>query len=148
MVVAISYNEDILHYYPLAKTQQKWAKSGQVVVGRRPCEPLNNPTLLSLGGGSHLKRESHLSPIGLVFLGDWAFPRGVRQSTVLRLPRFRSLGPSGLLRLDRCVVFSAVGAKIVGFGESGSLCRAFHPIPPGPDSSFDIRAGPLLRGWE
>lgn len=35
-------DEDILHYYPLAKTQQK------VVVGRRPCEPLNNLTLLSL----------------------------------------------------------------------------------------------------
>ena len=41
--------------------------SGPVVVGRRPCEPLNNPTLLSLGGGSHLKRESHPFPIGLVF---------------------------------------------------------------------------------
>ena len=41
---------------------------------------------------------------------------------------------------------SAVGAKIAGFGESGSVCRAFHPTPPGPDSSFGIRAGPLLRG--
>ena len=26
---------------------------------------------------------------------------------MLRLPRFRSLGPNGLLRPDRCVVFSA-----------------------------------------
>ena len=43
--------------------------SGPVVVERRLCEPLNNPTLLSLGGGSHLKRESHPSTIGLVFLG-------------------------------------------------------------------------------
>ena len=129
------HDEDILHYYPLAKTQQKNRPSGPVVVGRRPCEPLNNPTLLSLGGESHLKRESHPSPIGLVFWGDWSFPRGVHRSTVLRLPRFRSLGPSGLLRPDRCVVFSAVGAKIAGFGESGSVCRAFHPIPPGPDSS-------------
>jgi hypothetical protein len=59
-------DEDILHYNPLAKTQQK-RSSGLVVVGRRQCEPLNNPTLLSLGGGSHLKRERHPSPIGLVF---------------------------------------------------------------------------------
>jgi hypothetical protein len=59
-------DEDILYYYPLVKMQQK-RLSGLVVVGRRPCEPLNNPTLLSLGGGSHLKRESHPSPIGLVF---------------------------------------------------------------------------------
>ena len=65
-------DEDILHYYALAKTQQKWAKSCPVVVRRRPCEP-HNPTLLSLGGGSHLKRESHPFPIGLVFWGDWAF---------------------------------------------------------------------------
>ena len=69
---AVHSDEDILHYYPLAKTQQKWAKSGPIVVGRRPCEP-HNPTLLSLGRGSHLKRESHPSPIGLVFWGDWAF---------------------------------------------------------------------------
>ena len=41
--------------------------SGPVVVGRRPCEPLINPILLILGGASHLKRESHSSPIGLVF---------------------------------------------------------------------------------
>ena len=115
---------------------------------RRPCEPLNNLTLLHLGGGSHLKRGSYPSPIGLVFWGDWVFTRGVRRSTVLRLPRFRSLGPSGLLRPDRCVAFSAVSAKIAGFGKSGSVRRAFHPIPPGPDSSFGIRAGPLLRGWE
>ena len=59
-------DEDILHYYPLAKMQQKWAKSGPVVVERRPCKP-NNLTLLSLGGGSHLKRESHPSPFRLVF---------------------------------------------------------------------------------
>ena len=59
-------DEDILHYYPLANTQQKNGLSGPVVVGRRPCEP-HNPTLLSLGGGSHLKRESHSSPIRLVF---------------------------------------------------------------------------------
>ncbi|GJN16534.1 hypothetical protein PR202_gb03535 [Eleusine coracana subsp. coracana] len=45
-------DEDILHYYPL---------------GRRPCEPLNNPTLLSLGGGSHLKRRATLPLSGLVF---------------------------------------------------------------------------------
>ena len=70
---AFHSDEDILHYYPLAKTQQKWAKSGPVVVARRPCEPLNNPTLLSLGRGNHLKRESHPSPIRLVFWGDWAF---------------------------------------------------------------------------
>jgi hypothetical protein len=68
-------DEDILHYYPLAKTQQKKRPSGLVVVGRRPCDPLNNHTLLSLGGGSHLKRESHSSPIGLVFYGHWAFLR-------------------------------------------------------------------------
>jgi hypothetical protein len=63
---AVVRDEDILHYYPLTKTQQK-RPSGLVVVGRRSCEPLNNPTLLNLGGGSHLKRESHPSPIGLVF---------------------------------------------------------------------------------
>ena len=65
-------DEDILHYYPLAKTQQKNGPSGPVLVGRRPCEP-HNLTLLSLGGGNYLKKESHPSPIGLVFLGDWAF---------------------------------------------------------------------------
>jgi len=58
------------------------------------------------------------------------------------------LGLSGLLRPDRFVVFSAAGAEIAGFGESGSVCRDFHPISPGPDSSFGIRARPLLRGWE
>ena len=79
-------DEDILYYYLLAKTQQKNGP-GPVVVGWRPCEPLNNPTLLSLGGGSHLKRESYPFPIGLVFWGDWAFSRGVRRSAVLRLPR-------------------------------------------------------------
>jgi hypothetical protein len=47
--------------------RNKKGSSGLVVVRRRPCEPLNNPTLHSLGGGSHLKRESHPSPIGLVF---------------------------------------------------------------------------------
>jgi hypothetical protein len=47
--------------------RNKKKPSGLVVVGRRPCEPLNNPTLLSLVGGSHLKRESHPSHIGLVF---------------------------------------------------------------------------------
>ena len=57
----------ITRYYPLAKTQQKNESSGPVVVRRRPCESLNNPTLLSLEGGSHLKRESHPSPISLVF---------------------------------------------------------------------------------
>ena len=46
--------------------RKKKGPSGLVVVGRRTCEPLNNPTLLSLGGGSHLKRESHPSPIELV----------------------------------------------------------------------------------
>jgi hypothetical protein len=46
---------------------------GPVVVGRQPCEP-HYPTLLSLGGGSHLKGESHPSPNRLVFWGDWAFP--------------------------------------------------------------------------
>jgi hypothetical protein len=40
------------------------------VVARRPCEPQNYPTSLNLGGGSHLKRESHPFPIGLVFWGD------------------------------------------------------------------------------
>ena len=47
--------------------RNKKGPAGPVVVGRRPCEPLNNPTLLSLGGGSDLKRESHPSPIRLVF---------------------------------------------------------------------------------
>jgi hypothetical protein len=47
---------------------------GPIVVGQRPCEPQNYPTSLNLGGGSHFKRESHPSPIGLVFSGDWAFP--------------------------------------------------------------------------
>jgi hypothetical protein len=46
---------------------------GLIVVGRRPCEPQNYLTSLNLGGGSHFKRESHPSPIGLVFWGDWAF---------------------------------------------------------------------------
>ena len=41
--------------------------SGPVVVGRRPCEPLNNLTLFSLGGGSRLKKENYPSPIRLVF---------------------------------------------------------------------------------
>jgi hypothetical protein len=59
-------DEDILHYYLLAKTQQRWAR-GPVVVGRWPFEPLNDTILLSLGGRSHLKRENHPSPIGLVF---------------------------------------------------------------------------------
>jgi hypothetical protein len=60
---------------PAGKDTAKKRPSGLVVVGRRPCEPLNNHTLLSLGGGSHLKRESHSSPIGLVFYGHWAFLR-------------------------------------------------------------------------
>jgi hypothetical protein len=47
---------------------------GPIVVGRRPCEPQNYPTSINLGGGSHFKRESHPSPIGLVFWGDWDFP--------------------------------------------------------------------------
>jgi hypothetical protein len=51
------------------------------------CACPNYPTLLSEGGGSHLKRESHPSPIRLVFWGDWAFPREVHQSAVLRLLR-------------------------------------------------------------
>jgi hypothetical protein len=46
---------------------------GPLVIERRPCEP-HYPTLLSLGGGSHLKGESHPSLNGLVFWGDWAFP--------------------------------------------------------------------------
>ena len=49
------------------RRNQKNRPSGPVVVGRRLYEPLNNPTLLSLGGGIHLKRESHPSHIGLVF---------------------------------------------------------------------------------
>jgi hypothetical protein len=73
--------------------------------GARQCNDnracLNYPMLLSLGGGSHIKRRSHYSPIGLVFWGDWAFPRGVHRSTMLRLPRFRLLGPSGHLRPDQ-----------------------------------------------
>ena len=51
----------------MTKTQQK-GPSGSVVVGRWPCEPLNNHTLLSLGGGGRLNRESHPFLIGLVFL--------------------------------------------------------------------------------
>jgi hypothetical protein len=43
---------------------------GPIVVGRRPCEPQNYPTSLNLGGGRHFKRESHPSPIGLVFWGQ------------------------------------------------------------------------------
>jgi hypothetical protein len=67
-----SGDEDIfLPYYLLAKTQQN-GPSDPVVVGRWLCEP-HNLTLLSLGGGSVLKRERHPSPIGLVFWGDWAF---------------------------------------------------------------------------
>jgi hypothetical protein len=66
-------DEDIfLHYYPLAKMQQN-GLNGPFVDGKRPCEP-HNPTLLSLGGGSHLKRESQPSPTRLIFWGDWAFP--------------------------------------------------------------------------
>lgn len=41
-------------------------KDATVVVGWRPCET-RYPTLLSLGGRRQLKRESHPSPIGLVF---------------------------------------------------------------------------------
>jgi hypothetical protein len=65
-------DEDILLYYPSAKTQIGLV--GPIVVGRWPCEPQNYPTSLNLGGGSHFKRESHPSPNGLVFWGDWAFP--------------------------------------------------------------------------
>jgi len=32
-------------------------------------------------------------------------------------------------------VISDAGAKIAGFGESRSVCRAFHPTPPRLDSS-------------
>jgi hypothetical protein len=28
---------------------------------------------------------------------------------------------------------------------AGSVCRAFHPILPGPDSSFGIRVGPSFK---
>jgi hypothetical protein len=48
-------------------------KDATVVVGWRPCET-RYPTLLSLGGRSHLKGENHPSPNGRVFWGDWAFP--------------------------------------------------------------------------
>jgi hypothetical protein len=41
---------------------------------RRSCARLNYLTLLSLGGPCHLQRESHPSPIGLVFWGNWPFP--------------------------------------------------------------------------
>jgi hypothetical protein len=40
---------------------------------RRSRARLNYPTLLSLGGPCHLKRESHPSPNELVFSGDWAW---------------------------------------------------------------------------
>jgi hypothetical protein len=32
--------------------------------------------------------------------------------------------------------------------EAGSVCQNFHPTLPGPDSSFVIRSGPLLKRWE
>jgi hypothetical protein len=53
----------------ITRWQRRNMGRGPVVVGRRPCEP-HYPTLLSLGGGRHLKRESHPSPITLVFWGD------------------------------------------------------------------------------
>jgi hypothetical protein len=38
------------------------AQVGLIVVGRRLCEPQNYPTSLNLGGGNHLKMESHPFP--------------------------------------------------------------------------------------
>jgi hypothetical protein len=110
--------------------------------GARQCNDnracLNYPMLLSLGGGSHIKRRSHYSPIGLVFWGDWAFPRGVHRSTMLRLPRFRLLGPSGHLRPDQ------YEHMLCAWTEAGSLelffsflraildtcCSGFSDAPP------------------
>jgi hypothetical protein len=86
---------------------------GLVVVRRRSCEP-HYPTLLRLGGGSHLKGESHPSPNGLLFWRDWAFPWGVCRRTVLSL--HQNSGAEAKLR-NRCI-----GLTI-------------NPIPPGPDSS-------------
>jgi hypothetical protein len=68
-IVLVSVRDMMRTSSTISRWQRRNKKrpSGLVVVGRRPCEPLNNPTLLSLGEGSHLKRESHPSPIGLVF---------------------------------------------------------------------------------
>jgi hypothetical protein len=90
---------------------------GPVVVGRWPCEP-HYPTLLSLGGGSHIKGESHPSPNGLVFWGDWSFPWGMHRRTVLSL--HRNSGAKAKLR-NRC------------------LGLTINPIPPGLDSSVHLR---------
>jgi hypothetical protein len=53
----------------ISYTIKRWQRRNKkaVVVGRQPCEALNNLTLLSLEGDNHLKRESHPFPIGLVF---------------------------------------------------------------------------------
>jgi hypothetical protein len=74
----------------ITRWQRRNMGHSPVVVRQRPCEPhystllslgegshlKRESTLLSLGGGSHLKRESHPSSIRLVFWwGDWAFPR-------------------------------------------------------------------------
>jgi hypothetical protein len=96
---------------------------GPVVVGWRPCEP-HYPTLLSLGGGSHLKGESHPSPYGLVFWGDWAFPWRVRRRTVLSL--YRNSGAEAKL-CNRCI---------------GLIT---NPIPPVLDSSLCLHSSILRR---
>jgi hypothetical protein len=69
-----------------------------VVVEQRLCES-HNPTLLSMGRGSHFKMKSHPSSIRLVFWGDRAFRAN---HTVLRL---RDLGNH-----DWCVI--SCGTKI------------------------------------
>jgi hypothetical protein len=64
---------------------------------------------------------------------------------VLRLPRRGSCEPEAE-SVRRA--FQVCSAKIVEFEESGSVRRVFIQTPPGPESSFGIRAGSLLRRGE
>jgi hypothetical protein len=125
----------------ITRWQRRNMVRSPVVVGRRLCEP-HYPTLLTLGGGSHLKRESHPSPVRLVFWGDWAFPRG---------------GPPEL-RFSDCIGASGLPLIVGSWGLSNLVCEVkLHnrcirlsriQSLPGPNSSFGIRVGPLLRRGE
>jgi hypothetical protein len=52
----------------ITRWQRRNMGRGPVVVGRRPCEP-HYPTLLSLGGGSHLKKGEPPFPYKTSLLG-------------------------------------------------------------------------------
>jgi hypothetical protein len=112
----------------ITRWQRRNMGRGPVVVGRRPCEP-HYPTLLSLGRGSHLKRESHPSPIRLVFWGDWAFPRGAPLSC----------GSAIALALQACSSQSDHEGRNLGCANAklSNQCIRLTIIQslPGPDSS-------------